>query len=162
MSKVEERIKELGLDIPPCPRPVAAYVPAAEAGGFVFASGQTPIVDDTLVYKGRLGEEISIQDGYEAAKIAALRVIAELKAAVGDLDRIERIVKVTGYVNSAPGFGAQPKVVNGASELLRDVFGQKGEHARIAFGVAALPDGAAVEIDLIAYVGEGEAKGWAL
>ena len=94
----------------------------------------------------------SIEEGYEAARLAAIRVIAELKSVVGDLDRIERIVKVTGYVNSAPDFGGQPKVINGASELFRNVFGEKGEHARVAFGTGALPDNAAVEIDVIAYV----------
>ena len=152
MSKVEEKLKELGIEVPPCPAPVAAYVPAAQAGSFVFASGQTPIVDNKLIYKGKLGKDLGIEEGYEAAKLAAIRVIAELKSIVGDLDRIERIVKVTGYVNSAPDFGDQPKVVNGASELFRNVFGDKGEHARVAFGAGALPDNAAVEIDVIAYV----------
>ena len=152
MSKVENRIKEMGLEIPPCPVPVAAYVPAVEIANFVYASGQTPTLDGKLMYKGKLGREMTVEQGYEASKLAALRVISELKAAVGDLDRIERIVKVTGYVNSAEGFADQPKVVNGASELIRNVFGEKGEHARVAFGVAALPDDAAVEIDLIAYV----------
>jgi enamine deaminase RidA (YjgF/YER057c/UK114 family) len=152
MSKVEDRIKEMGLEVPPCPVPVAAYVPAAEASGFVFASGQTPILDGKIIYKGKLGRELTIEQGYEASKLAALRVISELKAIIGDLDRVDRIVKVTGYVNSADGFGDQPKVVNGASELIRKVFGKSGEHARVAFGVAALPDNAAVEIDLIAHI----------
>lgn len=152
MSQVEERLAALGLALPECPVPVAAYVPSVEVGGFVFASGQTPVVDGKLIYKGKLGREFGIEQGYDAAKLAALRVIAELKAAVGDLDRIERIVKVTGYVNSAEDFEDQPKVVNGASELMRSAFGAKGEHARVAFGVAALPDGAAVEIDAIAWV----------
>lgn len=152
MSKVEEKLQELGIVVPPCPTPVAAYVPAAQAGQFIFASGQTPIVDGELLYKGKLGKDISVEEGYEASKLAAIRVIAELKSIVGDLDRIERIVKVTGYVNSAPDFGDQPKVVNGASELFRAVFGEKGEHARVAFGAGALPDNAAVEIDVVAYV----------
>lgn len=152
MGKVMDRVKELGIVIPPCPTPVAAYVPAAQAGNFVFASGQTPIIDGKLMYQGKLGENVSVEEGYEAAKLAAIRVLAELQSVVGDLDRIERIVKVTGYVNSAPEFGDQPKVVNGASELLRAVFGEKGEHARVAFGAGALPDNAAVEIDVVAYV----------
>ena len=152
MSKVEEKLKEMGIGVPPCPTPVAAYVPAAQAGNFIFASGQTPIVDNKLVYQGKLGKDLGIEEGYEAAKLAAIRVIAELKSIVGDLDRIERIVKVTGYVNSAPEFGDQPKVVNGASELFRAAFGEKGEHARVAFGAGALPDNAAVEIDVVAYV----------
>ena len=142
----------MGIEVPPCTTPVAAYVPAAQAGNFIFASGQTPIVDNKLVYQGKLGKDLGIEEGYEAAKLAAIRVIAELKSIVGDLDRIERIVKVTGYVNSAPEFGDQPKVVNGASELFRAAFGEKGEHARVAFGAGALPDNAAVEIDVVAYV----------
>lgn len=151
-DSVEEKLKSLGLELPPCPRPVGAYVPAAEASGFVFASGQTPIVANKLMYRGKVGSEVTIEQGYEAAKIAALRCLAELKSAVGNLDRVERIVKVTGYVNSAPGFGGQPKVVNGASELIEKVFGEKGKHARAAIGVAELPDSAAVEVELIAFV----------
>ena len=107
-----------------------------------------PLLTANCSIRGDLG----IEEGYEAARLAAIRVIAELKSVVGDLDRIERIVKVTGYVNSAPDFGGQPKVINGASELFRNVFGEKGEHARVAFGTGALPDNAAVEIDVIAYV----------
>ena len=152
MSRVEERLKELGLELPPCPVPVAAYVPAAEAGSFVFASGQTAIVDGVLQYKGKLGKDVSVEEGYQSARIAGLRVISELKAILGDLDRIERIVKVTGYVNGTPDFADQPKVVNGASELFREVFGEKGEHSRVAVGAGSLPDGASVEIYLIAYV----------
>ena len=155
MSMVEQRLREMGIELPPCPVPVAAYVPAARGGNFIFAAGQTAIIDDQVVYKGKLGREYGIEEGYDAARIAAIRVIAELKSIVGDLDRIEQIVKLTGYVSSAEGFGDQPKVVNGASELIRKAFGAKGEHARVAFGVAELPDGAPVEIDVIAYVSEG-------
>lgn len=151
MSKVEDRIRELGLEIPPCPVPVAAYVPAVAVAGFVYVSGQTPIVDGKLAYRGKLGREFTTEQGYEAAKIAALRLISELKSVAGDLDKVS-IVRVTGYVNSDESFDAQPMVINGASELLRDVFGEKGGHSRTAFGVAALPDGAAVEVDMIAYV----------
>ena len=152
MNIVEKNLRELNITLPDCPTPVAAYVPAVRAGNFVFASGQTPIAGCNLVYKGKLGQDLGIEEGYEAARLAAILVIAELKSVVGDLDRIARIVKVTGYVNSAPDFGDQPKVVNGASELFRSVFGEKGDHARIAFGTGALPDNAAVEIDVIAYV----------
>ena len=138
MNIVENKLRELHITLPACPTPVAAYLPAVRAGNFVFASGQTPIVDGELLYQGKLGRDLGIEEGYEAARLAAIRVIAELK--------------VTGYVNSAPDFGGQPKVINGASELFRNVFGEKGEHARVAFGTGALPDNAAVEIDVIAYV----------
>ena len=154
MGTVEKRLEELGIVLPECPKPVAAYVPAAVAGGFVYASGQTPIVDGKLVYKGKLGRDLTVEEGYEAAKLSAIRVLSELKAAVGDLDRIQRIVRVTGYVNSMPDFGDQPKVINGASELFVALFGDKGQHARVAFGAGALPDNAAVEVDVIAYIGE--------
>ncbi|MFZ5924594.1 MAG: RidA family protein [Bacillota bacterium] len=152
VSVVEERLERLGLKLPPCPEPVAAYVPAVQASGFVFVSGQTPIIDDKPVYCGKVGAELSVEEGYEAAKICALRCLAELKSVIGNLDRVERIVKVTGYVNSAPGLGDQPKVVNGASELLEKVFGEKGKHSRAAIGVAELPGGGSVEIELIAFV----------
>ncbi len=152
MSQIEERLKELGYELPECPTPVAAYVPAALVNGFVYASGQTPYVDGVLKYKGKVGREVSEEEAYEAAKICALRLIAELKYAVGDLDRVERIVKVNGFVNSTGDFGGQPKVVNGASELLEKVFGEKGKHARSAIGVSTLPADAPVEVELIAAV----------
>ncbi|HHY46422.1 MAG TPA: RidA family protein [Firmicutes bacterium] len=155
MDAVEARLKELGLELPECPTPVAAYVPAVKAGEFVYASGQTAIVDGKPVHPGKLGADVSIEQGYEAAKICALRCLAEVKSVIGSLDRVKRIVKVTGYVASAPGFGDQPKVVNGASELFRAVFGPKGEHARAAIGVAELPGGACVEVEIIAQVEGG-------
>lgn len=154
MGKIEKRLEELGIELVECPKPVAAYVPAAKAGGFIYASGQTPIVDGKLIYQGKLGRDVTVEEGYDAARISAIRVLSELKSIVGDLDKIERIVRVTGYVNSMPDFGDQPKVINGASELFVNVFGDKGQHARVAFGAGALPDNAAVEVDVIAYVGE--------
>jgi len=154
MGIVEKRLEEMGIVLPECPKPVAAYVTAACAGGFVYVSGQTPIADGKLIYKGKLGRDLTVEEGYEAAKLSAIRVLSELKAAVGDLDRIQRIVRVTGYVNSMPEFGDQPKVINGASELFVAAFGDKGQHARVAFGAGALPDNAAVEVDVIAYIGE--------
>ena len=152
MGNVEKKLKELGIELPECPKPVAAYVPATCENGFIFASGQTAWVDGKLLYPGKVGEAVSVEEAYESAKISAVRVIAELKSIVGDLDNIKHIVKVTGYVNSAPDFGAQPKVVNGASELFCEVFGEAGKHARVAFGVGALPDNASVEIDVIAAI----------
>ena len=152
MSQVEMRLKEMGLTLPECPKPVAAYVPAVLINGFIYASGQTPIVDDVLKYKGKVGRELSIEEGYEAAKICALRLISEIKFVIGDLDQVERIVKVNGYVNSTGDFSSQPAVINGASELLEVVFAEKGKHARAAIGVSSLPCDAAVEIELIAAV----------
>jgi len=152
MSQVEMRLEEMGLKVPECPKPVAAYVPAVMINGFVYASGQTPIVDGVLKYKGKAGKEVSKEEAYEAAKICALRLISEIKSVVGDLDRVERIVKVNGYVNSTGDFGSQPFVINGASELLQAAFGEKGKHARAAIGVSTLPDDAVVEVELIAAV----------
>ncbi|HHY98276.1 MAG TPA: RidA family protein [Firmicutes bacterium] len=149
---VEDKIRELGFELPECPKPVAAYVPAVKAGEFVYASGQTAIVDGKPVHPGKLGAGVSIEQGYEAARICALRCLAEIKSVIGDLDKVKQIVKVTGYVASGPGFGDQPKVVNGASELLRQIFGIKGEHSRSAIGVAELPGGACVEVEIIAQV----------
>lgn len=153
-SAIERRLREQGLEIPPCPQPVAAYVPAVQTGSLVFASGQTGIVDGSLVYTGKVGDEVTVEEGYEAARICALRCLAEIKSVIGDLDKIERIVKVTGYVSSAPGFGDQPKVINGASELFEQVFGEKGKHSRSAIGVAELPGGAPVEVEVIVSVRE--------
>lgn len=150
--KIEQRMKDLGYELPECPKPVAAYVPAVKAGEFVYASGQTAVVDGKPLHLGKLGSDISVEEGYQAARICALRCLAEVKSVIGDLDRIKRIVKVTGFVASASGFGDQPKVVNGASELLKQVFGEKGEHARSAIGVAELPGGACVEVEIIVQV----------
>ena len=152
MGMIEKRLEELGLTLPECPTPVASYVIAAQTGSLVYASGQTPIENGVLRYAGKVGKDLSVEDAYEAAKICALRLIAELKSHVGDLDRVERIVKVNGYVNSEGDFGMQPKVMNGASDLLVAVFGEKGKHARAAIGVSTLPDNAAVEVELIAEV----------
>ena len=150
MGRVEERIKELGYEIPECPTPVAAYVVAAPAvEGLLFVSGQTAVVDGKEKYIGVVGKEISVEEAYDAARFAALRLIAEVKAVIGDLDRVERIVKVNGYVNAVPGFGQQPKVINGASELFEAVFEEKGKHARCAIGVGSLPSNAPVEVEMV-------------
>ena len=152
MSIYENKLNEIGLELPACPKPVAAYVPAVEVDGLVFISGQTPIVDDRIIYKGKVGKDITIKEGYEAAKICALRLLSQLKFVIGDLDRVERIVKVNGYVNSSGNFGEQPFVINGASELFLEVFGEKGQHARAALGVATLPGDAAVEVEMVVKV----------
>lgn len=145
----EAKIKELGLELPPAPKPVAAYVPAVIADGFVYTSGQIPFVNGELKYKGKVGGGVSEADGYEAAKVCALNCLSVIKAQIGSLDKIEKIVKVVGFVNSAAGFNMQPKVVNGASELLGQIFGEAGQHARSAVGVNELPMDAAVEVEMI-------------
>lgn len=151
---IEERIIELGLKIPEVPKPVAAYVPAVQSGGFVFTAGQVPFSGKELKYRGKLGSDFSVEEGYEAAKIAALNCLSAVKGVIGDLDRVEQIVKVNGYVNSAPGFISQAQVINGASELLLDIFGERGVHARAALGSFELPLGAAVEVEIIAKVAQ--------
>ncbi|OPL08696.1 MAG: hypothetical protein AVO33_08950 [delta proteobacterium ML8_F1] len=148
----EKRIESMGYHLPPMPAPAARYLPAARTGNLIFISGQTPKVGDKLVYAGKLGQDLSAAEGYEASKICILRVLSALKAEVGDLDQVIRIVKLTGYVNSAPDFTKQSKVIDGASELLEVVFGEQGRHARVAVGTNALPGNAAVEIELIVEV----------
>lgn len=147
---VEERIKALGLSVPAPPKPVAAYVPGVETGGLVFTSGQLPVVvDGELLFRGRVGTEISPEEGYEAARLCALNCLGVIRSLAGSLDRVERVVRITGYVRSAPGFEGQPGVINGASETVVEVFGEAGRHARAAVGVSDLPLGAAVELEMI-------------
>ena len=147
-----ERLAELGLTLPPVTAPLAAYVPALRTGAYVYVSGQVPVVDGKLPATGKVGAEVSAADAAGLARACTLNAIAAAAAAAGGLDRIRRIVKVTGFVASAPGFTGQPQVVNGASELLIEVFGEEGRHARSAVGVAELPLGAPVEVELIAEV----------
>ena len=149
---VEEKLKSLGLTLPQTPKPVAAYIPAIQVNDMVYTSGQLPIVEGELKFKGKLGREISKEQGYEATKICALNALSAIKGIIGDLDRIEQVVKVVGFVASAEGFIEQPAVVNGASEFLKELFGEKGAHARSAVGMAELPLGAAVELEMIVKV----------
>ena len=150
MTNVEKRLLDNGITLPDCPVPIASYVPARVEGRTVYASGQTAWKDGVLQYVGKVGAEISLEDGYESAKLAAIRCISELRS-VADLDKL-KIVKVNGYVNATPDYTAQPKVVNGASDLFVLAFGENGKHARAAIGVGSLPDGASVEIECIAYI----------
>ncbi|WDF72380.1 RidA family protein [Novosphingobium sp. KACC 22771] len=147
-DSVEARLAELGLTLPVAAAPVAAYVPVVEAGGLAHVSGQLPFIDGALV-KGRLGEDVSTEDGYAAARACGLMILAQLKAALGSLDRVERIVKLGAFINSTGDYTDQPKVANGVSELMVAVFGDAGKHARSAVGVPVLPLGAAVEVDAI-------------
>ncbi|MCR4443156.1 MAG: RidA family protein [Peptococcaceae bacterium] len=149
MSKIEKKALDMGLVIPEAPKPVAAYVPGIKSGNLIFTSGQLPVVAGELKYKGKVGAGVTEEDGYEAAKICALNCLGVVKSITGNLDLIEQVVKVTGFVNSAPGFNGQPKVINGASELLRSLLGEAGLHARSAVGVNELPLDAACEVEMI-------------
>ncbi len=152
MTSPAERLAELGLMLPPVVAPVAAYVPAVRTGRFVYTSGQLPMVDGKLPAVGKVGADVSGTDAADMARTCALNALAAAASAAGGLDAIARIVKVTGFVASAPGFSGQPQVVNGASELLLEVFGENGRHARSAVGVAELPLNAPVEVELIAEI----------
>lgn len=150
MGAVEQRLAELGLALPECPAPAGAYVPAREANdGILYVSGQTAQKDGKPMYVGIVGKNVSVEEAYQAARYSALRLLAQVKAVIGDLDRVEKILKVTGFVNAVPGFGQQPKVINGASDLLIEVFGDAGRHARAAIGVGSLPDNCPVEVEMI-------------
>ena len=146
-----DRLTQLGLVLPPVATPAGVYVPAARSGSLVFTSGQLPLVDGTLAATGRLGAEIGTERGQQLARICALNALAAVDDLLG-LDAVVRIVKVVGFVASAPGFTAQPIVLNGASELLGKVFGEAGAHSRSAVGVAELPLGAPVEVELVVEV----------
>ena len=145
---IEARLAELGITLPEPAAPVASYVPVVVAGGLAHVSGQLPFIGGQLV-TGRLGEDVSLDDGTAAARACGLMVLAQVRAALGSLDRVERVVKLGVFVNSAGTFTDQPKVANGASDLMADLFGDAGKHARAAVGVPALPLGAAVEVDAI-------------
>ncbi len=150
MPLIAQRLAELGLTLPTPASPVAAYVPYIITGNLVFISGQLPIDNGQLKIKGRLGDDVDLATGQAAAKLCGLNILAQLhKACGGDLDKVERCVKLGGFVSSAADFYDHPKVVNGASELMEQVFGPKGQHARSAVGVANLPLNAAVEVDAI-------------
>ncbi len=149
MSTPEARIAELGLTIPAVVKPVAAYTPAVRSGSYVYTSGQLPMVDGVLPATGKVGAEVTAERAKELAQTCALNAIAAVQALIGDLDQVVRVVKVVGFVASAPDFTGQPGVVNGASELLGKVFGDAGVHARSAVGVAVLPLDAPVEVEMI-------------
>ena len=148
MSDVEKNIIGLGFVLPEIPIPLAAYIPAKQAGKLVFTAGQLPMVNGALISTGHLGQDVAIEDAKNAAKICTLNALAAIKGVIGDLDRIKQVVRVVGYVASIPTFTQQPAIVNGASELLLEIFGEKGKHARSAVGMAVLPLNASVEIEL--------------
>jgi enamine deaminase RidA (YjgF/YER057c/UK114 family) len=149
----EGRLEELGIRLPPVAAPVASYLPVVVAGDLAFVSGQVPLDEGAPMWTGRLGDGIDVEAGVEAARRCAIQILAALRSELGTLLRVRRIVKVSVFVASAPGFVEQPKVANGASDLFVDVFGEAGRHARAAVGVAELPLGVPVEVELIASVG---------
>ncbi|MFF0575247.1 RidA family protein [Streptosporangium saharense] len=148
----EEKLGELGLTLPEVVAPLAAYVPAVRTGNHVYTSGQLPVADGKLLATGKVGAEVSPEDAYQLARTCALNALAAVASVVGDLSNVVRVVKVVGFVASDPAFSGQPKVVNGASELLAEVFGDAGKHARSAVGVAVLPLDAPVEVELVVEV----------
>ncbi|MBL8670152.1 MAG: RidA family protein [Alphaproteobacteria bacterium] len=151
-GRIDARLKDLGIVLPQVAKPVANYVPWVVTGNLVFVSGQVTFKDGKLEWLGKVGREYSIEQGAQAARQVGLNILAALKGAVGDLDRIARIVKLVGFVNAPPEFTDHPKVINGCSDLMVEVFGEKGKHTRVALGAAALPANCAVEIDCIAEI----------
>jgi enamine deaminase RidA (YjgF/YER057c/UK114 family) len=152
-GKVEARLASLGIALPEAPNPVANYLPSVLAGNLLFISGQISKAADGSLAKGRLGAGLTIEQGRDAARLSALAILAQAKAAVGDLDRIEQVVRLTGFVNATPEFVDHPQVINGASDLMVEVLGDKGRHTRAAVGVSSLPMGCAVEVDAILLIG---------
>jgi enamine deaminase RidA (YjgF/YER057c/UK114 family) len=146
---IEGKLKQIGVELPPVPKPLAAYIPAVRTGNLLFVAGQGPVLSGQMQYKGKVGKELTLEQGYEAAKICALNCLSIVKDEIGSLDKVNKIVKVVGYVASAPGFNDQPKVINGASEFLVELFGEKGKHARVAVGTNELPLDIPVEVEII-------------
>jgi enamine deaminase RidA (YjgF/YER057c/UK114 family) len=148
----EDRIAELGIELPPVPAPVASYVPIVVSGGFAFLAGQVPQSAGKPLWVGRVGEDVDVETAAEAARQCGLQALAVLRDALGSLDRVRRIVKLSVFVASAPGFTGQPRVANGASDLMAEVFGDAGRHARTSVGVPDLPLGVPVEVEVVAEV----------
>jgi enamine deaminase RidA (YjgF/YER057c/UK114 family) len=150
--QIETRLKEMGIELPAPGKPVANYVPAVRSGNLVFLSGHGPVLENGNLITGKVGADLTLEEGYQAARQVALVLLASLKSEIGDLDKVRRVVKLLGMVNCTPDFVDQPKVINGASDLLVEIFGEKGKHARSAVGMNALPLNIAVEIEMIAEI----------
>ena len=148
----EARLAELKITLPPAPKPVATYVPAVRAGDLLFLSGTGPFKDGVIAFAGKLGKDLTVEQGYEAARLTLLNSLAMVRQELGTLDRVTRVVRLTGHVASAEGFTQQPAVINGASDLLVQIFGDAGRHARLALGAAELPLNMAIELELIVQV----------
>ena len=150
MGQIDKRLAELGITLPVAAKPVANYVPWVRTGNLVFISGQGPVEDGKVVYPGCLGVDVGLEEGAKSARLCAINVLAQLKDALGgDLDRVKRVVKLVGFVNAAPSFKDHPKVINGASDLMVEVFGDKGRHARSAVASPSLPMGISTEVEAI-------------
>ncbi len=149
---VQETLSKLEITLPSPPAPAGSYVPVVITGNLVFVSGQIPMESGQVKFKGKVGKEVSVETGQQAARLCTINALAQLNAALGSLDRIKRIVKVTGFVNCEPNFAEQPKVINGSSDLLVQVFGEAGKHARAAIGVSSLPLDSSVEVEFIAEI----------
>jgi enamine deaminase RidA (YjgF/YER057c/UK114 family) len=146
---IEEKLKKMGIELPKMPKPVGEYTSVKVYGNLAYCSGQGPIKDDKPVFIGRLGKEITLEDGYEAAKICAINLLSALKSSIGSLDKIDEVIQVRGFVNSTLEFTRQPEVINGASHLFVELFGEKGKHARCALGTSVLPMNIPVEVEMI-------------
>ena len=151
--EVEKKLAELGLELPPTPAPIANFVTAVRTGNLLFVAGHVPrMADGTFLNTGKLGREVTIEQGYESARLAALNCLASIKASLGDLDKVKRVVKLLCMVNGTPDFADQPKVANGASDLLVELYGDQGRHARSAVGMGSLPSNVCIEIEMIVEV----------
>ncbi|HJU04538.1 MAG TPA: RidA family protein [Nitrospiraceae bacterium] len=151
----ERALTDLGIALPPPPKPVATYIPAVQAGDLLFLSGMLPFRDGTLLIEGKLGKDVTVEQGYEAARVALLNALSVIRQELGTLDRVRKIVRMVGHVASAEGFVQHPTVINGASDLLVKIFGEAGRHARVALGAAELPLNAPLELELIVQVQTG-------
>jgi enamine deaminase RidA (YjgF/YER057c/UK114 family) len=157
--EIETRLTELGLSLPKPPIPVGVYMLARRTGDLLFLSGTTCYTPEGLLYQGRLGEDLTVEQGYEAARQTVLNLLGVVKAEIRDLDMVDHIIKINGYVNSTDDFNRQPEVINGASELLIQIFGERGRHARTSIGVNVLPDNIPVEIEMILQVSSDRSQG---
>jgi len=152
MTEVNKRLEELGIKLPDPPDPLGAYKPAVMSGQLLFISGQLPLRDGSLVFKGKVGAQVTAEEAYQAARVSSINVLAVIGKEIGDFSKVKKIVKITGYVSSAEGFNSQAGVVNGASDFFFEVFGEAGRHARVAVGVSELPADSPVEIEVIAEI----------
>jgi len=152
--KIEKKLEQMGYSLPPTPAPAGAYIPFRRTGNLVYISGQGSMVEGELMYAGKVGSDVTEEEGYEASRISVINLLSILKSAIGDLDKVVQIVNLHGFVNSAPGFVRQPMVINGASEFLVELFGEKGRHSRCALSCNELPFDTPVEIEMIVEVEE--------